>query len=350
MVVRNFKTLTKPIATWVLGFLFFTAQAQEVQLIYQQGKCIGVSCESCSANIEVRLSTQPTAIMGKVESGAGSPTFYPIIPFDPQLTYELWDKGRLVASFSPAAREPGTTKITGIFPMDSTLPANLLKMHLTFSAPMSVGNSYQYIHFYEGENEVYPLLDLQPELWNDDRTVLTLWLDPGRIKRDLLRQKRLGTPLHPGRTYRLIIDSTWVDKSGNALMSGAERQFITQAADREVPSPANWNIDPPTGPSAPVILHFDGAMDYLLLRNAIYVSKGESVIEGHTTIPDNQRQWQFVPDQPWSPNTEYQVVIESRLEDLAGNNLSRLFDRDVEQTDSGSTQDIVFNFRPRLEE
>ena len=29
-------------------------------------------------------------------------------------------------------------------------------------------------------------LDLQPELWNDDATELTLWLDPGRIKLDLI--------------------------------------------------------------------------------------------------------------------------------------------------------------------
>ncbi len=350
MVVRNFKTLAKPIATWVLGFLFFTGKAQDVQLIYHEGKCIGVRCESCSANIEVRLSTQPTTIMGKVEYRAESPTFYPIIPFDPQLTYELWDNSQLIQGFSPAARELGTTQITGIFPMDSILPANLLKMHLTFSAPMSVGNSYQYIHFYEGDNEVYPLLDLQPELWNDDRTTLTLWLDPGRIKRDLLRQKRLGTPLHSDRTYRMIIDSTWVDKSGTTLMSGAQRQFTTRDADREMPSPTNWSIEPPTGPSAPVTLHFDESMDYLLLHNAIYVSNGESIIEGHSTIPDNQRQWQFVPDQSWSANTDYHVVVESRLEDLAGNNLSRLFDRDVEQTNNGSTQDIVFNFRPRLEE
>ena len=38
-------------------------------------------------------------------------------------------------------------------------------------------------------------LDLQPELWNAEGTVLTLWLDPGRIKRDLIPNKELGIPL-----------------------------------------------------------------------------------------------------------------------------------------------------------
>jgi hypothetical protein len=36
----------------------------------------------------------------------------------------------------------------------------------------------------------------------------------------------------------------------------------------------------------------------------------------------------FTPAKPWSAGT-YKLQIETRLEDLAGNNLGRLFDRDL---------------------
>ena len=33
-------------------------------------------------------------------------------------------------------------------------------------------------------------LELENELWNPEHTQLTLWLDPGRIKRDLIPNQR----------------------------------------------------------------------------------------------------------------------------------------------------------------
>ena len=56
-----------------------------------------------------------------------------------------------------------------------------------FSQPMQEGVSAEHICLVKGEKDTLKnvFLDLQPELWNHDRTMLTLWLDPGRIKRDL---------------------------------------------------------------------------------------------------------------------------------------------------------------------
>jgi hypothetical protein len=41
-----------------------------------------------------------------------------------------------------------------------------------------------------------------------------------------------------------------------------------------------------------------------------------------------EKQLNFIPNKPWSPG-QYNLQVEARLEDLAGNNLNRLFDRDV---------------------
>ena len=55
---------------------------------------------------------------------------------------------------------------------------------------------------------------------------------------------------------------------------------------------------------------------------------GEERIEGVTFLKKGESQWHFQPFSDWVPG-KYTIVVESRFEDLAGNNLNRLFDRDL---------------------
>ena len=41
-----------------------------------------------------------------------------------------------------------------------------------------------------------------------------------------------------------------------------------------------------------------------------------------------ERNWSFTPDNPWTTG-EHRLVVEPRLEDVAGNSPARVFDRDV---------------------
>lgn len=50
----------------------------------------------------------------------------------------------------------------------------------------------------------------------------------------------------------------------------------------------------------------------------------------------------FIPDETWKA-AEYFIGIESRLEDFAGNNLNRLFDKDL--TKPGSNEQKTFFIR-----
>ena len=65
---------------------------------------------------------------------------------------------------------------------------------------MQEGQALENITVIKNGKDTIPsiFLDLQPELWNKERTILTLWLDPGRIKRDLQPNKKLGLPLELG--------------------------------------------------------------------------------------------------------------------------------------------------------
>ncbi|MGI9552880.1 MAG: Ig-like domain-containing protein, partial [Aurantibacter sp.] len=74
---------------------------------------------------------------------------------------------------------------------------------------------------------------------------------------------------------------------------------------------------------------FGEPMDFATCRSAISVwtPKGETVA-GITEIVENEKVWKFLPEKPWISGT-YRVRIYSKLEDLAGNNLNRVFDRDL---------------------
>ena len=50
--------------------------------------------------------------------------------------------------------------------------------------------------------------------------------------------------------------------------------------------------------------------------------------QGEVSIQNNEKTWAFIPNEQWKSG-EYQVRINTWLEDLAGNNLSRLFEIDL---------------------
>jgi hypothetical protein len=45
-------------------------------------------------------------------------------------------------------------------------------------------------------------------------------------------------------------------------------------------------------------------------------------------VDRNETRWEFTPRQPWKPGG-YRIVVQTALEDLAGNHVGRAFDVDV---------------------
>ncbi len=102
---------------------------------------------------------------------------------------------RLSQSFVvPAATAGPSTRVTAIFPSGTELPDNVLRFYVQFSAPMSQGNSYGFVHLRDdkGAEINRPFLELPQELWSPDGTRLTLLFEPGRIKRGLVRARSKG--------------------------------------------------------------------------------------------------------------------------------------------------------------
>ena len=158
----------------------------------------------------------------------------------------------------PVLREKVPTELLAIFPTAGELPANQLKLYLHFSAPMSLENPYPHIRLLDenGAEVPAPFLELDPPLWDASHRRLTLWFDPGRIKRGLIPNLQLGPPLAPGRQYTLMISQNWKDAFGQQLARPVEKQFGALPPDREQPEPSTWTVIPPTA----------GALHPLLIR------------------------------------------------------------------------------------
>jgi hypothetical protein len=80
------------------------------------------------------------------------------------------------------------------------------------------------------------------------------------------------------------------------------------------------------------------SLDHYLLPESIRIQEMDGrPVKGQFAIEANDSRCSFRPDAPWAGG-EYQLVVDSRLEDLAGNNLNRPFDRDITKTKERAAQ------------
>jgi hypothetical protein len=273
--------------------------------------------------------------------------FVPRFPLRAGLTYRaVFDPSALpetvAESTKPVAKRfsipelpaAAPTVVTHIYPSRDTLPENQLKFYLHFSAPMSRGEAYEHIRLIEGSGmEIeYPFLELGEELWDDTGTRLTLFFDPGRIKRGLKPREEVGPALEEGKSYTLVIGRDWSDARGNPLKQAFRKRFKVVAPDDVQPSPKRWKLTPPqAGTTGPLVARFDEPLDRAMLQRVLVVtdSAGKRVA-GSIEVDRDETRWRFRPERPWRAG-RYSLVVETTLEDLAGNSIGRPFEVDVFQ-------------------
>jgi hypothetical protein len=232
----------------------------------------------------------------------------------------------------PQSESASTTVVTQIYPTAEILPENLLKFYVHFSAPMSRGRIYDHIHLRNdaGVEVELPFLEIDEELWNPEMTRLTLFIDPGRIKRGVLPLEEVGPALEAGKRYALVIDREWKDGTGNPLKERFEKAFRVGTPDRDPPDPARWNIQlPRSGTRDALRVVFPEPMDHALAQRVIrVVSESGQPIDGRTALGDQERRWAFTPAQPWRHGS-HRLAVQTTIEDLAGNNIGKPFEVDL---------------------
>jgi hypothetical protein len=173
-------------------------------------------------------------------------------------------------------------------------------------------------------------LEIGEELWDGSGQRLTLLFDPGRVKKGLTPRELFGPVLEPGQSYRLVIDKAWRDANGNPLASGFEKPFRALPAVETAVDAKQWKIAPPAaGTREALVISFPRSLDRALLMRMIGVSSArQPAVDGEITIHDDERRWEFRPPAPWLAG-QHELVVDTTLEDSAGNNLARPFEVDV---------------------
>jgi hypothetical protein len=243
-----------------------------------------------------------------------------------------------------------TARVERVYPSGDVLPSNQLRIFVYFSAPMSRGTSAGRIHLLDGNGKELNAEFLPgEELWDPTGQRITLTFDPGRIKRGLTSNEKMGPPIADGQRYTLVIDKEWQDAKGAPMVEAFRKAFRGGPAMRVAPDPKMWKVTPPaSGTSAPLVVTFDRPMNYPLLQRMIQVAGPRGNIAGKIEVARNETEWRFTPSAPW-PAGAYRLVVDKGLEDLAGNSIGQPFDIDVfdRVTDHITTSTVAVPFAVR---
>ena len=116
----------------------------------------------------------------------------------------------------PAPERAPSTRVVSLTPSADVWPENLLRLYLSFSAPMRLGVAWPHIRMLDAAGAPMGgmFVEIDQELWDPQGRRLTLLFDPARIKRGLVDNISEGPPLVVGARCTLAIDAAWRDADG----------------------------------------------------------------------------------------------------------------------------------------
>jgi hypothetical protein len=241
----------------------------------------------------------------------------------------------IVAHFEPVARTTAaTTFVETVYPSGDLLPENHFRFYLHFSAPMSQRQAFRHLQLLDasGKADDRAFLEMDEELWDPRGQRFTLFFNPGRVKQGLQPREEFGPILQQGKIYTLVIDRQWEDVDGNPLKESFRKVFKVGPPEEKSPDPKSWKVQPPSaGSTNALVVTFPRPMDRALLERLVWVTDATGVrLDGTIQVVLGETQWKFVPTRPWKASN-YHLVVDTRLEDPAGNSISRPFEVDIFQ-------------------
>jgi hypothetical protein len=310
------------------------------------GDCIRLDHLPAGATVAVRAGDARSnlpAMAGVVVKDEDGACFVPRFAFVAGTTYTVEVDGTPAAVLVRARPDlPRTTDVLEIRPSGGVVPRNLLRLYVTFSAPMGEGDAATHLRLLDGHGSELDgaLLPSEHELWDPARTRLTVLLDPARIKRGLVSHREIGYPLAAGGSFRVVVGDGFRDARGARLRVGAERGYQVGDDERRHVEPDRWTLTAPHGGSVdPLVVTFDRPLDHGLLARCLAVTgPGDQPVAGLAEAGPKERSWRFVPSRPWVAG-DHQLAVDPVLEDLAGNSVSRVFDRDLERPEDDPRMD-----------
>ncbi len=285
--------------------------------------------------------TNRTPVAGQYEVDAGVVTFIPTFEFIEGQNYvvrvsQVGADDVVVHTLtefniqSDALALPA--QVTTIFPSGTSLPENVLRFYIHFSKPMTPHVAFDYIKLVDANGDVddAAFMRFKQELWSEDRKRLTLLMDPGRIKREVSTNLRLGPALRKGQHYTLVVEGGWPAANAGQVIARYEKPFQVSDALRKLPHVEQWAITAPLVDSKSALkIKFDRPFDSQLLQTDINIFSDTGLyIPGEITVHHSESAWHFQPYYKWT-GKRIHIVVDSELEDVAGNNFKDLLDHVV---------------------
>lgn len=280
-------------------------------------------------------------VSGKYRVDGERLVFVPRFPSQAGLTYRavILGETRIARDvLIPKPAEDATrapTQVRSIYPTTDVLPENHLRFYIHFTQPMSRTAAYENLELLDekGQTVEAAFLELGEELWDPTSQRFTLLLDPGRIKRGLKPREEEGPILELGHKYTLVVKRTWRDARGNPLKSDSRKPF-TAGPPRDKPlDVAEWKLNTPAADTLGLLsVDLPYPLDHALLDRLLTVIDADGhAVQGKHVVCNAERKWTFQPDEKWQPRP-HQLVIDTVLEDSAGNRIGRAFEVDEQET------------------
>jgi hypothetical protein len=237
------------------------------------------------------------------------------------------------------------TSVTGVSPTSDEVPENLLRLYITFSAPMSPRGIEQHVKLLgpDGREIVAAFVPIPGGLWDPDRRRLTLFLHPGRVKSGIAIGSALGPVLSAGQSVRLVVAAAALDAQGLPLAAEFSHSWRVGPPARDALDPAAWQVTPPRA-GQPLLVTAPIPLDRALVLRAVTIrDEGGRPVPGSFELEAGDRALRFDPAAAWVGGGNYRVAFEPVLEDLAGNRIGTPFERAAGHDPTASEASLWFS-------
>lgn len=237
-------------------------------------------------------------------------------------------------------------KVLAIYPTTDSIPVNILRFYIHFSKLMQEMDILKHIKLTneDGKNITGVFFENQYELWNENRTEVTLIVDPGRVKLGLLANNTMGRAFDLGKKYTLTVDKDLMDFNDQKLQQNFTKTFVAVDEDMLPPKTSEWKLSlPKVGSNDVLSIDFNDKIDHISAQTLIKFFFNDTEIKGKTELGNQEQKLIFKPSKKWRKGN-YQIIVNQRLEDIAANSLNQIFDHKPSDFNQNNDENFIINF------
>jgi hypothetical protein len=241
--------------------------------------------------------------------------------------------GGVIAASVALALSGATPKVVSISPAAGSIPANTLRLYVTFDHPARGLVATRDLRLLDDAGQTIDgvFMDFGQDLWSPDGRRLTVLFDPGRVKRGVEGDGDSAAPLQVGHGFTVEV-------------SGRRFHYEVTPAVRTAIAPQSWRLDlPKAGSRETLTVTFDREMDDALLRDQLEIVDAQGQPQpGQVKVSANGMVWSWRPAHSWRIGV-YHLVAGISLEDVSGNRIGEALDHDVGSPEApGENSDVPF--------